>query len=273
MTRDRRGFTLIELLVVTVLGALVLMAALQVLVTNQRTYTAQNAAISGQQSTRMALEVLFNELRQVSPAGGDILMMSADSLRVRMMRKFSRACDVSVLGGGNPRMIVLDPGPVDFATGDSVFIFADNDEKDDDDDTWISASVTQVGLGVCTQDLLTPAIELRFNGQGALFDADSVRVGAPVRSFVPVSFGLTTPYYGDVYLGRGEGNAAVTPVAGPLRAGTGIEFVYRDALGAVTATPADVRQIVVRVRSGSNVLNSLGEPVTDSITAWVYTRN
>jgi hypothetical protein len=35
-----------------------------------------------------------------------------------------------------------------------------------------------------------------------------------------------------------------------------------------------VRQIVVRVRSGSRgVLNSLGEPVTDSIMAWVYTRN
>ena len=45
MNRDRRGFTLTELIVVTVLGALLIMAALQVLITNQRTYTAQSAQI------------------------------------------------------------------------------------------------------------------------------------------------------------------------------------------------------------------------------------
>ncbi|HUF75760.1 MAG TPA: prepilin-type N-terminal cleavage/methylation domain-containing protein, partial [Longimicrobiales bacterium] len=70
MTRDRRGFTLVELLVVVVLGSLVLMAALQVLITNQRTYAAQNAVITSQQSTRIALEVLVNELRELSPSGG-----------------------------------------------------------------------------------------------------------------------------------------------------------------------------------------------------------
>lgn len=270
MTPNRRGFTLVELLVVVVLGSLVLLAALQVLVTNQRTYTAQTATISGQQSTRMALELLFNELRQVSPRGGDILMMSSDSLRVRMMRKFSRTCDVDILLGV-PELITEDIGPVDFVAGDSVFIFADNDEKDDDDDVWIRASVTQVVPGVCPQDLSVGRL-LRFAGQQALFDADSVRTGAPVRSYTTVRFGLTT-LYGDVYLGRAEGNAALTAVAGPLRAATGIQFVYRDAMGAVTTTPADVRQIVVTIRSGSNVINSLGRPVEDSITAWVYTRN
>ena len=133
MTHARRGFTLVEMLIVTVLGSLVLLAALQVLITNQRTYTAQNATITGQQSTRMALELLFNELRQVSPQGGDILMMSADSLRVRSMRKFTRTCAVNTVLGV-PILTTLDIGPVDFAIGDSVFVFADNDEYDDDDD-------------------------------------------------------------------------------------------------------------------------------------------
>jgi prepilin-type N-terminal cleavage/methylation domain-containing protein len=271
MTRDKRGFTLVELLVVTVLGALVLAAALQVLITNQRTYTAQNAAITGQQSTRIALEVLFNELRLVSPAGGDILMMSADSIRVRMMRKFGRTCDVTGITTGTPEMLVVDYGPVDFAVGDSVFIFADKYQKDDGDDTWVSARVTQVTSGVCPQDA-SAAVQLRFAGQQAIFVADSVHVGAPVRSFTPVRFALTT-YSGDTYLGRGESGGALSPVAGPIRATGGLQFVYRDALGAVTGTPANVRQIVVTVRSGSNVLNSLSQPVTDSITAWVYTRN
>ena len=270
MTRDRRGFTLVEMLIVTVLGSLVLLAALQVLITNQRTYTAQNATITGQQSTRMALELLFNELRQVSPQGGDILMMSSDSLRVRMMRKFTRTCAVNTLLGV-PVLTTVDIGPVDFAVGDSVFVFADNNERDDDDDAWIKAQVTAVAAGTCPQDASVARV-LSFAGQGGLFTADSVRIGAPVRSFTPVRFGLTT-YDGDVYLGRAERAAPLTPVAGPLSAGTGIEFVYRDALGAVTATPTDVRQIEVMVRSGSGVLNSLGTTVSDSITAWVYTRN
>jgi prepilin-type N-terminal cleavage/methylation domain-containing protein len=270
MTRDRKGFTLIELLVVTVLGSLVLMAALQILITNQRTYTAQTATISGQQSTRMALEVLFSELRQVSPSGGDLLMMSGDSMRVRMMRKFSRTCSVAEVSGV-PELITEDIGPVDFAAGDSVFVFADNDEKDDDDDVWIRARVSQVTADVCPQDGSSARL-LRFAGQAALFVADSVRTGAPVRSFTEVSFGMTT-LYGDSYLGRAVGTDSLSAVAGPLRAGTGLQFVYRDALGNVTNTATNVRQIEVMIRSGSNVLNSLGELVTDSITAWVYTRN
>jgi prepilin-type N-terminal cleavage/methylation domain-containing protein len=270
MTRGRRGFTLVELLIVTVLGSLVLLAALQVLITNQRTYTAQAATISGQQSTRMALEVLFSELRQVSPQGGDILMMSSDSLRVRMMRKFTRACAVNTILGV-PVLTTVDIGPVDFAAGDSVFVFADNNERDDDDDNWISARVTGVAAGTCPQDGSVARL-LSFTGQSALFTADSVRVGAPVRSYGSVRFALTS-VGSDVFLGRAEGTDPLSPVAGPLRSGTGIEFVYRDGLGAVTATPAEVRQIVVRVRSGSGVLNSLGQTVSDSITAWVYTRN
>ena len=47
MTRHRKGFTLVEMIVVIVLGSLVLLAAFTVLITNQRTYTAQNAVIQG----------------------------------------------------------------------------------------------------------------------------------------------------------------------------------------------------------------------------------
>jgi hypothetical protein len=187
-----------------------------------------------------------------------------------MMRKFTRTCAVNTVLGV-PILTTVDIGPVDFAVGDSVFVFADNNERDDDDDDWIRAQVTAVLAGTCPQDGSAARL-ISFTGQGGLFTADSVRVGAPVRSYTTVRFGLTT-LYGDVYLGRAEGNAALSPVAGPLRATTGIQFIYRDALGAVTTTPANVRQIVVTVRSGSGVLNSLGQTVSDSITAWVYTRN
>lgn len=280
MRRDRKGFTFVELLVVAVLGTLVLGAILQVLVTNQRTYTAHSATVSGQQSTRMALEVLFNELREVSPAGGDIVAMSGDSLRVRLMRKFGAVCvaDITLL---NPVLTIVRlsnifgmDGSNVFAAGDSVFIYADNDEDIQTDDVWIPARVTAVDMAVgtvCPQDG-TPAAELTFLAQLPLFLADSVGIGAPIRSFQTYTF-RTVNTLGQTYFGRREGGGVVQPVAGPIAPSNGLQFIYRDDLGAVTNVPSDVRQIEVIVRTDSNVLNSVGEPVRDSISAWIYTRN
>lgn len=272
MTRDRGGFTLVELLVVVVLGGIVLMAALQTLITNQRTYTAQNAVITGQQSTRMAMEVLFNELREMSPSGGDILAMGSDSVRVRLMRKFSLVCETDDMSSGTPKIIVLNLPGRRFEAGDSVFVFADNDEADDDDDVWIRARVTEVDTTESCPQNGEQATELRFNGQTSLFTADSVGLGAPVRSFDRFTFGLTT-YDGDPYLGRRQRGGDMVPIAGPLRAGNGVEFVYRDAIGDVTATAANVRQIEVTLRTGSGILNSVNQEVADSVTAWIYMRN
>lgn len=284
MTRNRRGFTLIELLIVAVLGSLVLMATLQVLLTNSRTYRAQAATIAGQQTTRMAVEVLFAELREVSPPGGDILAMSPDSISVRLMRKFSIVCETD-LAATNPEITVIKDfilnsgdtlyimgGTNRFAVGDSVFVFADNDENATSDDTWIAASIEQIDSTsvYCPQDS-TAALELRFDGQSALFTADSVGIGAPVRSYEEFTFGTTT-MNGDIYLARRDTGDYI-PIAGPLAPNNGLEFVYRDALGAVTTVDTLVAQIEVVVRTGSTVQNSLGQMVQDSVLVWIHTRN
>lgn len=283
MTGDRRGFTFVELLVVAVLGTLIMGAILQILITNQRTYTAHSATVSGQQSTRMALEVLFTELREISPAGGDILYMSEDSLRIRLMRKFGAVC-VTDLSPADPVLTIVRlsnifgmDGSNVFAANDSVFVYADNDEDIRTDDVWIPAQVTAVDTAgvTCPQDG-TPAAELTFLGQLSSFlpaiGGDSVGIGAPMRSYQRFTFG-TVAAYGDTYFGRRAGNGPMIPVAGPIASTNGVDFIYRDELGAITSTATDVRQIEVRVRTGSNVLNSLGETVRDSITAWIYTRN
>lgn len=279
MRRDRRGFTLIELLVVAVLGALVLGAILQVLIVNNRTYTAQAATVSGQQATRVALEVLFNELREVSPSGNDVLGMGPDSLRVRLMRKFGAVCDTDITLV-DPVLTILRltnifgmDGSNVFEAGDSVYVFADNNPRDDDDDAWIGATVTAVDTSsvTCPQDG-TPAAELTFGLQLLTFTNDSVGIGAPVRSYQTYTFGDTV-VFGDTYFARREGNGRMVPVAGPIRSSGGLAFTYRDALGAVTTVPADVRQIEVVVRTGSNVMNSVGQTVSDSISAWIHTRN
>lgn len=278
MSRRRAGgFTLVEILVVTVLGALVVGAALQVLITNRRAYTAQSATISGQQSTRMAVEVLFAELRELSPDGGDILAMSNNSLQVRLMRKFSVVCATDF--GIPPSLTVRDTlngvwmlgGANQFAAGDSVLIWADNDPDTENDDNWFSADVSDVDGTVTCPDG-SGATQLTFSGLQTLFLADSVGIGAPVRSFQDYTFGTTT-MSGDVYLGRQTGTGDMVPVTGPLEAGSsGLEFIYRDSLGAVTTTPADVSQIEVIIRTGSEVLGPLGRMVQDSVNVWIHTR-
>lgn len=268
MTRDRRGFTLVELIIVTVLGALVVATTLQVLVTNQRTYTAQSAKIQGQQATRAALSVLTGELREVSAQGGDILAMGPDSVSIRVMRKFGVACSVT-LGGGAAEVDVIRIGDW-FEAGDSVFIFADNSRSRSTDDVWIGAKVTATDTtGTCGSQ---EATEVTFGSQLALFTADSVRSGAPVRSYVRYTYGLYS-LSGESYLARRDAAGDLDPVVGPLRAGDGLAFQYLDADGATTTTRSEVRQILVTLRTESGALNSLGQMVSDSITARIYTRN
>lgn len=281
MTRDRRGFTLVELIVVTVLGTLVVGAALQVLITNRRAYTAQSATISGQQSTRMAVEVLFAELREVSPSGGDIVAMSGDSIRVRLMRKFSIVCatDFTIADATLTILdtlqtssgLVLQDGANLFETGDSVFVWADNDPDIDSDDVWVSMSVDAVDTNVTCPQNGEGATELKFVGAQSVFLTDSVGIGAPVRSYEEYTFGTTT-MNGDVYLARRLRNGDMVPITGPLQAANGLEFVYRDSLGVVTGTPADVSQVEVIVRTGSEVLGPLGQMVQDSVQVLIHTR-
>ncbi|MFQ5536175.1 MAG: PilW family protein [Gemmatimonadota bacterium] len=266
MNTDRRGFTLVELIVVAVLGTLVVAAALQVLITNQRTYTAGNAKIQGQQTTRAAMDILTNELREISAQGGDILAMGGDSLTIRAMRKFAIVCEVNL--SAPPKLKAFKVGDW-FEADDSVFVFADNDQAVSSDDTWIAAKVTAVDTTASCGG--TTAQELTFSGQSATFTADSVRTGAPIRSFTRFTYGLVT-YNGDTYLGRRDASGTEAPLVGPL-ASNGVSVTYLDGNGNVTTTPTDVRQVLVTIRTSSGVLSSLGEMVADSITTRIYTRN
>lgn len=267
MNGDRRGFTLTELIVVTVLGALLIMAAMQILITNQRTYSAQSAQIQGQQTTRAALDLLSAELREISARGGDIISMSGNNLTVRSMRKFGVVC--SITATSPPVLRVVQVGDW-FEPRDSVFVFADNQTSIATDDEWISAQVTGVDTTVTCGT--SKAQNLSFSGQGSKFTADSVRTGAPLRSFVRYRYGLVG-YGGSSYLGRTDVMGNTVPLVGPLKAITGLSFRYLDSLGNATGTNNRVRQILVTIRTESSIVNSLGQPVSDSISAIVYTRN
>ena len=303
MRQGRTGFTLVELLIVVVLGSVVLMGTIGILITNQQIHTVNAATVAGQQNTRMAADILSAELREISASGGDILSMSATSLEVQLMRKFSVTCATDFLStqpsltvlktvpaaGTLTEAMVLQAGISTFAVGDEVFVYADNDPGNQNDDVWIEATVDAVAESATscnpfggdpldtTDDV--DGVTLTFTGQSNDFaedlldtQGDFVDIGAPVRSYLEFTYSTMTRN-GEVYLARRQGTGAWVPMVGPIQATNGLEFVYRDAQRAVTNVEEDVRLIEVTVRTGSTVVNSLGDLVSDEITMLIYTRN
>lgn len=267
MNGRRDGFTLVELIVVTVLGALLIGATLQVLITNQRTYTAQNAQIQGQQALRAALEVLSGELREISPEGGDLVSMAETEMRVRSSRTFGLICHDTARGTTVFRVRRYGNW---IGEGDSVFVFADNLGEVMTDDAWITTRVTaRDTTSTCSG---SPAQRLTFSGATA-FTTDSVSSGAEVRAFMHFIYGMMTHTDGKPYLGRKTPGGNYVPLVGPLMETRGLGFRYLDSGGAVTSTADEVAQIEITVRTDSDVTDSTGNPVRDSVTVRVHTRN
>lgn len=271
--RTRGGFSLVELLVVAVLGSMILLAAYSVLVTNQRTYTANAAAVQGQQTVRAGMELLVSELREISPGGGDILRMSADSITIRVMRSAGLICDSIPLGqsglASNPPWKVVPLGD-SIEDTDSAWVFASKNLQETDDDTWFRVSIdVRDNDGDCGG---RSGQALRFLGT-TMLQADTPTVGSVIRTFETYTYGLGS-YDSQPYLVRQQipgGTSA--PLVGPLMSGTGLSFAYLDANGTVTSVPADVRQIVVTLRTRQEARNESGVQITDSLTTRIYTRN
>ena len=265
-TGDRRGFTLSELMIVAVLGAVVVGATYQIMLSSQRALTIQTAQVQGQQTVRAGLDILFTELRELSRAEGDILTMGPDRIEVRAMRTFGLVCGVDV--SGSP-LRVQKIGRF-FVAGDSVMVFADNDPDIASDDTILSGMVDS---SVDTTQTCSGADTAQSLSVGALPTAlanDTVRIGAPVRGFTIYTYGLYS-LDGDYYLARKDG-LTTARLVGPLSS-NGVSFIYRDSFGNVTTNPRAVSQIDVTLRSESEVLDPQGRPVADSLTTAIYLRN
>ncbi len=275
---DRRGFTLVELIIVALLGTLLMMTAYQVLITNQQTYRVQNSKIQVQQSTRAAMDVLFGELREVSSRGADVVSFDVDQIEFRAMRTVGAVCDVDYASLGSLPIMTVRKVVDDFAAGDSIFVFADNDPFLTADDTWIKANITSVDTtAVCTDINGTTyeATRMAFTGQSAAFVADTVRDGAPMRDFTRLSYGLME-YDGQDYLGRSENGGDWSPLVGPLTGATGrpgLEFAYLDVDGNATTVAADIARVNITIRSHSKVVDQSGVPVVDSLSSTIYMRN
>ena len=265
--RNTQGFTLIELMIVAVLGAVVVASTYQILLTSQQAYSMQSAQIEGQQTVRIALDILRNKLREISPSGGDILAMSSTALQVRAPVSFGLVCNVH--SSGSP-ITVKKMGNF-FSNGDSVTVLADNNQMKASDDRILFGAITAIDTtttcsgGDSAQSLTVPELAT------AQTAGDTVKAGVPVRAFTIHGYTFA-PYRNAYYLVRLTSSDEPQALVGPLSS-NGITFSYLDSLGNATTDRRAVAQIEVTARAYSDVVERSGRPIADSLTTRIYLRN
>ena len=257
----RFGFTLIELLVAMVIFGLVAGAVVNVMIVSNRTTSDQGQRIDMQQNIRAANAILPAEIRSLDAADGDIKAMSLTSLTIRASRQLAIICTLPVTGGamvngvlGGVIVVVRSPlysSQRAFAAGDSLWVWYEGDVSTRSDDGWLPALVTAVGAQNCTDG--TAGVRLTANLGIAAPKVNAANVipnGSPVFGFETVTYATGLAADGRYYLNMTT-PAGTAPVLGPLPDVNGVNFTYYDANGAITATPALVRQIGLAVREQS----------------------
>jgi prepilin-type N-terminal cleavage/methylation domain-containing protein len=269
-TGGRKGFTLIELIVVVVIGAVVLGAITQILVSNQRLYTANTEQVLAQQTVRSGVEVVAQELREISSELGDVLSATATQVQVRAVRKAGIVCAIDLR---NPLTVRVQVRGQPFAADDAVTFFVDNDVDTPVDDYWATGTITSIAAGaVCPGAAAAPAQTVVFTSVSPTVARDQVRLGSLIRAFESFTYGQVT-YDSEPYLGRVPASGTGVPLVGPVDATNGIRFVYRNAAGAETSTLNQIRTIELTLRSTSGARTESGRVVADSLTRVIHLRN
>lgn len=280
MKTMREGFTFVELLLVLVLGTMLLGAVYETLSRQEQAYGLFSAVAGTQQDTRLGMDVLASELKEVSAGGGDLIMATQDSLKIRALRQFGIICATDK---NNKRFTVATLGVGGFVVGDSVVIYVDQDSLKAADDTWQRETLSAVGTTSCTTTLglslgsLLPGgtlQQLTVPGSGLRFD--SIFPGAPIRSFETVTYRVGTTD-GEPFLQRVVKGAA-TPLFGPVPATDGFKIEYFDTAGTQLTTfplSAADRGVVHRIRLQLYARRRAGAPgstYTDSLVSDIYLR-
>ncbi len=280
---NRRGMTFIELMVALALFSVIAAAAFSALTVNQRTHAALRQNMDLQQNMRAGASLLPAELRELNAVDGDITAMSSTSVAIRAMRRMAFLCQVPVLGGIlTARTMTIRRAPLfgarAFNPGDSLLVYYEGNAEIRTDDAWALAQVIAVANVNCPDGAAGQQLTVNMNLGASPNTANAITVGAPVRGFERVRYysaqnGLDGNRY---YIGM-QTPSGTQPLIGPLDGSTGFEFVYYDAAGAVTAIPANVALIEIRIRASTArvVHRSSGPPstVADSLMTSVDLRN
>lgn len=283
----RAGFTLVELLIVAVLGTVVLGAAYQSLMVQERSYRITSNAVLDHDALRTALGVLESELREVSTAGGmagltDIVSAESDEVVVRAARGIGFVCERHP---SDRKMHTWSPSAQgQIRVGDAIAVYADGDPTTEKDDMWLSAQVKSTGASsvACASrpgGLTAPSsqlVELEMLTGGMSVDGNfliPVNPGAPVRAMAQVTYGLYQ--FGDGWgLGRAVGSGDVEPIIVGLDGpGEGLVFTYLDGSGnAITSDPVPDPSAIAAIEIAASTRPRAGNPPLDLQTR-VFLRN
>ena len=258
---DESGFSIVEFMIYLMIGAIVVASIYQLMIGQNRLYMKQRALQNVRGSLRAAATLVSWELRQASAANGDIQDIDANSFAVR-----------SVQGGGvicgehtsQLRYGIWGSSGEFYETSDDSALFYAAGNAGTGDDQWKAVSVVKVwdpaGGGVPTcfwGDSTAGAGKGSGSGMGAAGwsgdrspdlilevsgDVENVYIGAAIRTFRRVEYGLYTED-GRWWLGRKVGAAAsYEKLAGPLSspADSGLVFTYYDDAGVVIVMDDDV---------------------------------
>lgn len=277
--RTLRGFSLLELVLTLALGGVVLAAGGRLLLALRQFLRAEREALAARQTVRVAAAVLATELRQTSPAAGDLLRISDTAVTLRALRGFYVVCAPATPGGA---ALVVQDDPA-LAPGspvpgrDSLVVWLAGDAPATD--RWLHAALGATGGGTCSDG----ASGRRFEVAPAAADVaafDRVAVGAPLRRFEVLTYRLYDDGAGAWWLGvrswQGASWAATSPVAGPLLPREGLTLAFLNAAGAPAAADTAVRSIRITVRAQGGLAPAAGRSQArhdDSLTVVVAPRN
>jgi prepilin-type N-terminal cleavage/methylation domain-containing protein len=292
----RAGVTLVELVVALTLFGLVATIMLNVVRGQQRFHVGSLGIIDTKRSVHQAIELLYGELRSVSPP--DIYAISDSSVSFRTTVGTSHICSVDSARSyitfpatHTIRAAALSTFLATPRAGDSVLVFDSGDGAGPDDDRWqLHVVLADPGAGPCPRrpfGLASGATEAA--GIGVTIAPSlgpSVVVGSPVRFFRPASYSLYRGTGSTWMLGYSLCAAGACtgrqPLSGPYlpfaRGGAGgVAFEFYDRDGARTTDPSRVARIgvVARARSAStlDVGHVRGQRYQDSLAVTVALRN
>lgn len=297
--RERAGFTLTEIMVALVLLGIVATGIMTVVTRQQQFYRSATEVIDTRQQIRQAAAVVPVDIRGVSSVGGDILNMTDSSLDVRgnigsaiVCSHTANSVTIPPISLANSRYFTT------FLTrpklNDVLIIFDDKDPGNQDDD-WIPYTISNIdsttsGCGSFT-DSTGDVGKYRYVYTFSSPLSATITDGAPLRMARGVKYSLYKSASDGLWWmgyrecrGDGSGCGAVQPVSGPYKpyvAGdtiaSGVNFVYRDSTGAITANKANVARVEMFIHGQTQAAVALGggkiAPYSDYMKVTIALRN
>ncbi|HWE41786.1 MAG TPA: hypothetical protein VG432_04730 [Gemmatimonadaceae bacterium] len=291
----RAGVSLAELLVVLVILGLVGSVIMRVVLRQQRFYASAAELTSTRADLRDLATALPSDLRAISSVGGDIYAMSDSSIDFRLTTGISTVCQI---GAGYvivpPASLTSRSGVTSWTaapvSGDSVLIYDEGATTAISDDAWRAYKITAAPVAAsCPTTTLFTSTSAEAAAGVKLTLSAALPAGSPQGSamvfFRHAHYGLFVTASGRTMLGYydcpGGTCGSATPMGGPFlpyaATGSGVQFIYYDSTGAVTATKTNVARIDVAVRgqTAAPVALAGGERsyVRDSLNFTVSLRN